>query len=69
MRELVRDAQPGDRLVFHCTSVSGLASRTAPTLFGLVSGHGSQVLAPPDHVEETDGYDEGQRAAHAHSSS
>ena len=34
-------------------------------LFFLVSGHGSQVLAPPDHVEETDGYDEGQRAAHA----
>jgi len=40
MYELVRDAQPGDRLVFH------------------FSGHGSQVLAPPDHVEETDGYDE-----------
>lgn len=40
MHELVRDAQPGDRLVFH------------------FSGHGSQVLAPPDHVEETDGQDE-----------
>jgi len=26
-----------------------------------VSGHGSQVLAPPDHVEETDGWDEGKR--------
>lgn len=40
MHELVRDAQPGDRLVFH------------------FSGHGSQVLAPPEHVEETDGQDE-----------
>jgi len=40
MRELVRDAQPDDRLVFH------------------FSGHGSQVLTPPDHVEETDGWDE-----------
>lgn len=36
--------------------------------FGIVSGHGSQVLAPPDHVEEIDGKDEGQRANHAHSS-
>lgn len=40
MRELVKDAQPGDNLVFH------------------FSGHGSQVLALPDHVEETDGWDE-----------
>lgn len=40
MRELVRDAEPGDRLVFH------------------FSGHGSQVLAPPDHTEEIDGWDE-----------
>lgn len=40
MHELVQDAQPGDRLVFH------------------FSGHGSQVLAPPDHVEEIDGQDE-----------
>jgi len=40
MRELVKDAQPGDRLVFH------------------FSGHGSQVLALPDHVEEIDGQDE-----------
>jgi metacaspase-1 len=40
MRELVRDALPGDRLVFH------------------FSGHGSQLPAPPEHPEETDGYDE-----------
>lgn len=40
MRELVRDAQFGDRLVFH------------------FSGHGSQVKAPPEHVEEIDGWDE-----------
>ena len=36
--------------------------------YHLVSGHGSQVPAPPDHVEETDGEDEGQRADHARSS-
>ena len=47
-------------------------SQTAPAdrcCFGiLVSGHGSQVPAPPEDVEETDGVDEGQRAAHVHSS-
>lgn len=62
MHELVRDAQPEDRLVFHCTSISDPTSRKCIarlTLLGVVSGHGSQLPAPPDHVEETDGYDEG----------
>jgi len=34
----------------------------------IVSGHGSQVLALPDHVEETDGWDEGERVTHTRSS-
>lgn len=62
MYELVNGAQPGDRLVFHCTSFfgSGFPDCTAQLrLLGIDSGHGSQVPAPPDHVEETDGLDEG----------
>lgn len=33
-------------------------ARSGDRLVFHFSGHGSQVLAPPDHVEETDGYDE-----------
>ena len=63
MHELVKDAQSGDCFVFHCTSFRiRLCGRTARlTSSVIVSGHGSQVLAPPDHVEEIDGYDEGKR--------
>ena len=70
MHELVKDAQSGDCFVFHCTSFRiRLCGRTARlTSSVIVSGHGSQVLAPPDHVEEIDGYDEGKRILRARNS-
>ena len=63
MRQLVKDAQPEDRLVFHCTPFAPGFAYAPPELTPPVpvSGHGSQVLAPPEHVEETDGWDEGKR--------
>jgi len=63
MRQLVKDAQPEDRLVFHCKAFAPGFVDAPPelTLPVPVSGHGSQVLAPPDHVEEADGWDEGKR--------